>query len=75
MAGERKEAEEIMRKAALRADALRIVTDVRDQTLDLSIRTVESLYLDSQEMILDADTIDACANILRSLKVVEARHD
>lgn len=59
-------------KAAMRGEALKIVADVRDQTVDVCIKTVESLYLDSQGLILDADTIDACVNILRNLKAGRA---
>ncbi|MGP2493329.1 hypothetical protein ACTDI4_17090 [Mesorhizobium sp. PUT5] len=59
----------IMREALLRGEALKIVADVRDQTVDLCIRTIESLYLDSQGLVLDADTLDACIGILRSLKL------
>jgi len=67
MTGERDEAE-IWHKAALRAEALKIVADVRDQTVELCAKTIESLYLDSQGLILDADTIDACAAIVRNLR-------
>lgn len=43
------------------------LTKLRDDTTELCARTIESLYLDSQGMILCADTIDACAAIVRSL--------
>lgn len=59
----------ILREAQLRGEALKIVADVRDQTVDLCIRTIESLYLDSQGPVLDADTLDACIGILHSLKL------
>lgn len=49
-------------------DAEAIAREIRDKTTDICIRAIESLYLDSQGLILDADTINACANILRSLK-------
>jgi hypothetical protein len=45
-----------------------IVRSIRNETTEICIRAIESLYLDSQGMILCADTIDACATMLRNLK-------
>lgn len=45
-----------------------IARSIRDETTDICIRAIESLYLDSQGLILDADTLDACVSMLRSLK-------
>lgn len=59
---------QVWREAAVRAKALKIVTYVRDQTVDVCIAAIESLKRDNQGFALDADTIDACANILRNLK-------
>lgn len=50
------------------SEAEDIVRSIRDQTTDICIRAIESLYLDSQGLILDADTLDACVSMLRSLK-------
>ena len=58
---------DIMHKAAIRAEALKIVLDVRSQTVEICAKAIESLYLDSQGLILDANTIEACAAIVRNL--------
>lgn len=44
---------------------------VQEETIDVCIEIVESLRWDSQGLILDAATIDACASILRN--TLEAR--
>lgn len=49
-----------------------IARSIRDETTDVCIRAIESLYLDSQGLILDADTIDACVLMLCSLKTARA---
>lgn len=59
---------QVWREAAVRAKALKIVADVRDQTVDVCIAAIESLKRDNQGFVLDAGTIDACVNILHNLK-------
>ena len=56
----------------MRTEAEAIARDIRDRTVDVCIKAIESLYLDSQGLILDADTLDACTSLLRNLKAQSA---
>lgn len=51
-------------------DAHQIARDIRDDTTEICIRTIESLKSDSQGLTLDPATIDACIAILRNLKTL-----
>lgn len=56
----------------MRTEAEAIASDIRDRTVDVCIEAIESLYLDSRGLILDADTLDACTSLLRNLKAQSA---
>lgn len=59
---------EALDRDRLSREASDVAREIRDQTVGVCIKAVESLLLNSQGLTLDAGTIYACANILRSLK-------
>lgn len=56
------------RQEWLQAEAAKVAKEIRDTTLDLCVRCVESLNEDDQGLALDPRTVAACADILRYLK-------